>query len=246
MTQISRVLVLGATSDIARATARAVAANGADLILAGRDPDALARERADLATRYGVGVEVMVYDTLDWQGFQSQWAALDPLPDLTICAVGLLGDQPAAQADPTLATRILRSNFEGPAVTLGLVAQDYEARRAGTIVAISSVAGDRGRASNYVYGAAKAGLTAFLSGLRNRLHGTGVRVITVLPGFVATRMTDGMELPGALTAQPEAVAKAILGAVAGRRDVVYVKPVWWAIMAVIRHLPEAVFKRTRL
>jgi len=113
-------------------------------------------------------------------------------------------------------------------------------------VGISSVAGDRGRASNYVYGSAKAGFTAFLSGLRNRLARKGVHVVTVLPGFVATRMTQGLDLPPRLTATPEAVAIAIEAAVNRRRDVIYVKAIWWPIMLIIRHLPEPIFKRARI
>jgi short-subunit dehydrogenase len=121
-----------------------------------------------------------------------------------------------------------------------------ERRGSGTIIGISSVAGERGRASNYVYGAAKAGFTAFLSGLRNRLAAKGVRVITVKPGFVATRMTEGMKLPPRLTAQPEEVAAAILAATSRRFDVTYVRPIWWLIMAIIRLIPEPVFKKLKL
>ena len=157
-----------------------------------------------------------------------------------------MGTQEDSQRDPEAAARVLRSNFEGPALTLAAFAEAFEARGHGTLVGISSVAGERGRASNYVYGAAKAGFTAFLSGLRNRLDRKGVRVITVLPGFVATRMTEGMDLPPRLTATPEEVAEALWRAVTGRRDVVYVKPVWRLVMAIIRALPEPLFKKTSL
>jgi hypothetical protein len=140
----------------------------------------------------------------------------------------------------------MRANYEGPALILGLLAERFAARGSGTLIGISSVAGERGRASNYVYGSAKAGFTAFLSGLRNRLAKGPVRVITVKPGFVATQMTEGMDLNPRLTAQPDAVAEAIWQAQAKGRDVLYVKPVWALIMAIIRALPERLFKKTSL
>ena len=162
-----------------------------------------------------------------------------------LCTVGLLGDQVAAERDPVLAERILRTNFTAPALLLGELADRMAGRGSGTLIGVSSVAGERGRASNYVYGAAKAGFTAFLSGLRARMVRHGVRVVTVKPGFVRTRMTEGMKLPGPLTAEADEAAAAILKAVGKGRDVVYIRPVWRLIMLVIRMLPEAVFKRVK-
>lgn len=240
------VLILGAGSDIARACAHRFARAGQGLMLAARDPAALERDATDLRLRYGVTVTCHAFDALQGADHAAFLDTLPALPQSVLCAVGAMGDQSASQRDPAAAARVLRSNFEGPALMLGLIAERFEARGAGVIIGISSVAGERGRASNYVYGAAKAGFTAFLSGLRNRLAGKGVRVITVLPGFVATRMTEGLALPARLTAQPDEVAEAIFQAVRRGRDVVYVRPVWRLIMAVIRALPEAVFKRTRL
>lgn len=237
------VLILGARSDIGRAIAHRFAAEGHPVQLAARASDTLERDRADMALRHGVAVTLHDYEALDAAGFAE---ALDPQPGIVVCAVGLMGTQEDSQRDPEAAARVLRSNFEGPALTLAAFAEAFEARGHGTLVGISSVAGERGRASNYVYGAAKAGFTAFLSGLRNRLDRKGVRVITVLPGFVATRMTEGMDLPPRLTATPEEVAEALWRAVTGRRDVVYVKPVWRLVMAIIRALPEPLFKKTSL
>ena len=240
-------LILGASSDIARACARRLAAEGyAILMLAGRDPAALTLQAEDLRIRHRTTVSVHAYDALNPEGVAGFVDGLGTVPDVVICAVGLLGVQAESQADPAAALRVMRSNFEGPALVLGVLAERMVARGSGTIVGISSVAGERGRASNYVYGAAKAGFTAFLSGLRNRLNGSGVRVVTVLPGFVATRMTAGMPLNPRLTAQPDEVATAIARAIARGRDVVWVRPVWRLIMAIIRALPEPVFKRTRL
>ena len=140
----------------------------------------------------------------------------------------------------------MRSNYEGPANVMALLANRFVDRGSGTLVGISSVAGERGRATNYVYGSAKAGFTAFLSGLRNRLAKQGVHVVTVLPGFVATQMTDGMDLPAKLTAQPREVAEATARAVAQKKDIIYVRPAWWLVMMIIRNLPERVFKRMKI
>jgi short-subunit dehydrogenase len=240
------VLVLGATSDIAMATAHVFAAQGHDLQLAARNIDALARDKADLELRHGIAVTVHGFDVLDIDAHEAFVDRLPVLPDIVLCAVGYMGDQALGQADMRAAAHVLRSTFEGPASILGVLANRFETRGSGTLIGISSVAGLRGRASNYVYGSAKAGFTAFLSGLRNRLARDGVQVITVLPGFVNTRMTEGMDLPKPLTAQPDEVAAAILAAVHRRRDVIYVRPVWRVIMAIIRAMPERIFKKTKL
>jgi decaprenylphospho-beta-D-erythro-pentofuranosid-2-ulose 2-reductase len=165
---------------------------------------------------------------------------------VVVSVIGLLGDQARAEADPDHAATIMRSNFEGPALILGLFAERFLSRGSGTIVGISSVAGDRGRASNYVYGSAKAGFSVFLSGLRNRTANRGVHVLTVKPGFVRTRMTEGKNLPRAVTAQPDEVAQAIWRGVSKQKDQIYVRPIWAVIMFIIRSLPESFFKRTSI
>jgi hypothetical protein len=240
------VLVLGARSDIGRAVAHGFAARGHPVQLAARDAGSLADDRADIALRHGVAVSLQEFDALDIGTHDAFVEALPELPQVAVCAVGLLGRQDENERDPAAAVRVMRSNFEGPASILAVLANRFEARGSGTLVGISSVAGERGRATNYVYGSAKAGFTAFLSGLRNRLAGRGVHVVTVLPGFVATRMTEGMDLPARLTAQPDEVAGAILRAVECRRDVIYVRPIWRLVMAVIRNIPERVFKRLKI
>lgn len=240
------VLIIGARSDIAMALARRYAAAGHDLQLAARASEGLAADAADLALRHGIKASVHDLDILDTASFAAFLGGLPTLPDTAICVVGLLGDQPSAQADPEAAELIMRSNYEGPALLTGMIAEQFAARGHGTIIGISSVAGERGRASNYVYGSAKAGYTAFLSGLRNRLASSGVHVMTVLPGFVRTKMTAGMPLSPALTAEPAAVAEAIVAAAAKRRDVIYTKSVWRLVMAVIRAIPEPIFKKTKL
>ena len=242
----SPVLILGARSDIGLAVAHRFAALGHPIQLAARDPDSLEADRADIALRHGVPVTLHPFDALAPESHEPFLDALPALPQIAVCAVGLLGRQQDSEADPAAATLVLRSNFEGPASILAHLANRFEARGSGTLVGISSVAGERGRATNYVYGSAKAGFTAFLSGLRNRLAGRGVHVVTVLPGFVATRMTEGMDLPARLTARPEEVAEAIARATARRRDVIHVRPVWWLIMLIIRNIPERIFKGLRI
>jgi short-subunit dehydrogenase len=139
----------------------------------------------------------------------------------------------------------MRSNYEGPSLILGLFAEKFLARGSGTLVGVSSVAGDRGRASNYVYGSAKAGFSAFLSGLRARASRSGVHVVTVKPGFVRTKMTEGMKLIGPLTVEAPVVGDAILNAVEKKTDVVYVSGKWRLVMLIIKTLPEAVFKKLK-
>ncbi len=242
----SPVLILGAASDIGRAIARRYAETGRPLVLAARDPERLEPDAADLRLRFGVAVELRAFDVLDITGHPAFVNGLEPVPGTVVCTVGLLGDQAAAERDPAALELIVATNFTGPGVALGLLADRMAAAGGGTVIGIGSVAGDRGRASNYIYGAAKAGLAAFLSGLRNRLYAKEVHVVTVKPGFVRTRMTEGMALPALLTAEPDEVARAVMRAETRRQDVVYVRSVWRLVMAVIRMLPEPVFKRTRL
>ena len=243
---MSAVLILGANSDIARAIARAYAKAGRDLILAARRYERLEDDVVDLKLRYGVAARAVEFDALDVAGHARFLDELGALPDTVVSVVGFMGEPAANERDPEAAALVMRSNYIGPATILGEAASRMARRGAGVVIGISSVAGERGRARNYVYGSAKAGFTAFLSGLRNRLHGTGVRVITILPGYVATRMTEGMPTPGLLTAQPDEVAAAVLAAERGRRDVVYVRPIWRFVMAVIRAIPEPVFKRLHI
>lgn len=239
----SPVLILGARSDIARAVAHAFAGLGHPIQLAARNAAELQADKSDLELRHKVTVSLHDFDVLDTAMHADFVAQLPDLPQIAVCAVGLMGAQAENERDQDAAARVMRSNFEGPAAIMALLANEFETRGSGTLVGISSVAGDRGRAKNYVYGAAKAGFTAFLSGLRNRLATRGVHVVTVLPGFVATKMTQGMDLPTKLTANPEEVAQAITKAVARQSDVIYVRPIWRLIMLIIRSIPERMFKK---
>ena len=240
------VLILGAASGMARAIARSFAAEGHAIQLAARNVGRLEDDSADLVTRYGVEVTLHEFDALDLDSHADFVAGLPELPRIAVSAVGAKGTQEENAASPAVGAMVMRANFEGPASILAHLANAMEARGSGTLVGISSVAGDRGRASNYVYGSAKAGFTAFLSGLRNRLAKKGVHVVTVLPGFVATAMTEGMDLPARLTAEPEEVGAAVVKAVKTQRNVIYVRPIWRIVMAVIRAIPEPIFKKTEI
>lgn len=240
------VLVLGARSDIGMAIAHRFAASGHDVQLAARNAESLERDKADIEVRHSVRVTLHEFDALDLETHAVFVDSLDILPSVAVCAVGHMGEQAENERDPHAAARVMRSNFEGPASILAELANRFEARGTGSLVGIGSVAGERGRATNYVYGSAKAGFTAFLSGLRNRLAAKKVHVVTVLPGFVATKMTEGMDLPAKLTAEPVEVANAVFDAVQKGRNVIYVRRVWRIIMLIIRNIPERMFKKMKI
>ncbi len=243
------VLILGANAGIGRALAAEFAVHQHDLILAGRDLEELQAVAADLNLRYKVSARAERVDVLDFAALESALAACiapagDSLEGAVLCT-GYLGDPETARQDLNEARRILDTNFTGSALALNFLANHFEQERKGFICALSSVAGDRGRQSNYLYGSAKGGLTTYLQGLRNRLYPSGVHVITVKPGFVDTRMVFGKaKLP--LVAAPEAVARDIYYAVKRRKDVVYVPWFWRIIMGVVCLIPEGLFKRLKM
>ncbi len=240
------LLVLGATSDIARAVAHRYASEGWDILLAGRKTEILFRDAADLRIRYGVNAEGVSFQALDLASHQTFWSQFKEKPDGVLYAIGYLGDQIPNQSDWAESKTVLETNFTAAVSILNIIAEDFEARRSGFIIGISSVAGDRGRMSNYIYGSAKAGFTSYLSGLRNRLSKKGVQVMTVKPGFVATKMTEGKPLPPLLTASPKQVANDIFKAYRSHKPVVYSRWYWKFIMLVIVHLPERLFMKLSL
>ena len=240
------ILILGARSDMAIATAHRFAKDGYDLQLAARNASSLKADKSDIELRHQVAITLHDFEALEFSSHEGFVQDLPQMPDIVVCFVGYMGDQTENERDVHAATRVMRSNFEGPASVLTVIANLFEQRGTGTIIGISSVAGERGRAANYVYGSAKAGFTAFLSGLRNRLAKKGVHVVTVLPGFVATKMTEGMNLPAKLTASPDEVASLIFEAAQKRSNIVYVKPIWRLIMAIIRNIPERIFMRMKI
>ena len=240
-------IVLGATSTIARHFARLVAAKGDGLILAGRDMEELRRSAADGLARGAPLAEAMTFDARDPASFDPLLDRLRAIGGSISVAVfvGSMPPQEEIDADPSLVDGTVTDSFTGPARFLTAVAPLLEERGAGTVVGVGSVAGDRGRLGNYVYGASKAGFHAYLSGLRNRLGRSGVHVVTVKPGTVDTAMTWGMDkLP--FLAPPENVAADILRAVERRTDVLYTPFIWWPVMTVIRAIPERIFKKMKI
>ena len=237
-------IILGASSTIAKAFTRSVAEDGATVILAGRRIDDLTVTAADAHARGAPNALPVMFDARDPATFQ-------PILDLAAgqagvinCAVfvGSMPPQDAIDADPAMVDGTIADSFTGPARFLTLLAPMLEDRESGVIVGVGSVAGDRGRLGNYVYGAAKAGFATYLSGLRNRLGRKGVHVLTVKPGPVDTAMTQALG-PQPFMTSPEAVVADIRKAVRKRRNVLYTKFIWWPLMTVIKLIPEAVFKK---
>lgn len=239
---MSYILIIGAKSDIAKATAREYAKHGYNLYLAARNISELEELANDVTVRTQRTVKPVELDILNYESHQSFYDQLGEKPLGVISAIGYLGNQDKAQSDFSEAKLIMDSNYTGVVSLFNIIADDFEKRRSGFIIGISSVAGDRGRKSNYIYGSAKAALTAYLSGLRNRLCGAKVHVMTVKPGFVATKMTEGMDLPEKLTAQPEEVAEDIYKAQQKNKNVLYTKSIWCWVMLIIKAIPEWMFK----
>ena len=243
---MQRVVILGATSGIAQALQRLLAKNGKEMLLVGRSPERLSALRGDLLVR---GAREVVTFPADLADVSTHVPVLEFARnqltnfDTVLLAYGTMLDQLECQRSAVLACREIETNFVSAVALLTVFAEHFANAGAGCIAAITSVAGDRGRRSNYVYGAAKGALSLFLQGLRSRLYPTGVQVITIKPGPVKTAMTDQMEKSG-IFVDPEQVARDIYRALEKRSpDVLYTPRRWRLIMAGVRALPESVFKR---
>lgn len=216
-------------------------------MLAARNADKrLASLCEDLKIRYEASAIPIEFDALEFEKHPAFYDNLPHTPDVAVCVFGLMGEHDVAIKNFTESHRIIDSNYTGAISILNVVANDFEKRQHGVIIGISSVAGDRGRQSNYIYGSAKAGFNAYLSGLRNRLHPSGVKVMTVKPGFVNTRMTERLALPPVITAQPEMVAKDIFKAHQKGKSMIYTRWFWKYIMLIVTSIPECIFKRLKL
>ena len=245
---MQRILIVGATSAIAEATARLFAARGDALMLAGRSGPRLQAIAEDLVVRGAKQADTFIFDARAYERIPALLqAATERLGglDAALIAHGTLSDQIACQRS----VERLCEEFDVNALSVMALCTDLasqlEAQGRGVIAVISSVAGDRGRRSNYVYGSAKAAVTAFTSGLRQRLYSKGVRVVTIKPGFVDTPMTAAFK-KGALWATPASVAAAIVRAMDGGKSVIYTPWFWRPIMWIIRSVPESLFRRLRL
>jgi decaprenylphospho-beta-D-erythro-pentofuranosid-2-ulose 2-reductase len=243
-----KILVLGATSGIAEATCRIWATQGASLFLVARNPEKLAAVAADLRTRGATFVDTAVADLDETEKHPQLLAhAVNSLTgmDIAYLAHGILGNQAEAERDFETAAQILHTNLMAPVSLLTWLANYCVQRGMGTLAVISSVAGDRGRKSNYVYGSSKAGLSAFLGGLRNRVDREGVHVLAIKPGPTRTAMTAGMPKSEKF-ADVDSVAESIVKAIDNRSDTLYVPFQWQPIMFVIRNIPERIFKKLNL
>jgi decaprenylphospho-beta-D-erythro-pentofuranosid-2-ulose 2-reductase len=244
-----KILIIGATSAIAEATARLFAARGDALFLVARNAEHLRTVVADLNIRGAARTDNATLDVTDFAAFE---AVVDQADrhlggiDVALIAHGTLSDQAQCEQSADAMRREFDVNAISTIALLTSLANRMGARRGGTLAVISSVAGDRGRQSNYVYGAAKAAVSTFLGGLRQRLAKSDVTVLTIKPGFVDTPMTAGIANKGALWAQPDRIAAGIIKAIDGRRNIVYLPWFWRWIMLVIRHIPEPLFKRLKL
>lgn len=243
---VQTVLVLGGGSDIGQAIALRLVRDGArTVVLAGRRPEAYAA--AEQAMRdAGAGTVVSVpFDADDTASHEQVVAGVvEQVGDLdvTVAAFGVLGDQAVDEHDPAAAVAVVRTNFLGAVSVLTVLGNRLRAQGHGALVVLSSVAGERVRRSNFVYGASKAGLDGFATGLADALHGSGARVLVVRPGFVASKMTSGLA-PAPMSTTPDAVAEAVVKGLRGAATVVWAPPQLRVVMSVLRHLPRPVFRR---
>jgi len=245
---MKRILILGATSAIAEQTARIFAQRGDRMMLVARNRDRLEAMREDMQVRGAATCEVSVTDLTDYAThaglIKTAYEKLEGL-DIVLIAYGTLGSQKAGEKDFSVAMMELQTNFTTVVSLLTLLANLFERQGRGSIAVISSVAGDRGRQSNYVYGAAKGALTIYLQGLRNRLAKSNVHVLTIKPGFVDTPMTRDFK-KGLLWVGPDVIARGIVKAIDKRKDVAYLPFFWRYIMFIIKIIPERIFKRLSL
>ncbi|MDG3086934.1 SDR family oxidoreductase [Vibrio hannami] len=247
---MKNIVLVGATSGMAMAVARLCAERNDRLFLVARDETKLKMLSQDLYARGSDKVGTFSLDVNDIEKhrdmFDEAENTLGGCIDLVIIAHGTLPDQIECQKLVDSALREFNTNAVSTMALLTELANRFEKQKSGTIAVISSVAGDRGRPSNYVYGAAKAAVSTYLEGLRARLFKSGVHVLDIKPGFVATPMTQDLELPDLLTVTPDKVAKDIISAIEKKRDVIYTPFFWKYIMLIIKSIPRTVFKRLGL
>jgi decaprenylphospho-beta-D-erythro-pentofuranosid-2-ulose 2-reductase len=240
------ILILGGNSDIGKALAVAYAKQGYNLYLTSRNSEDTLSLSKDLKIRFDIEVNCFELDVLDFDSHSSFYQKLEIKPLGAISSVGYLDEQLKSQSNWDECLRSIQTNFTGLVSILNIIAEDFEKRQSGFIIGISSVAGERGRQSNYIYGSSKAAYTAYLDGLRNRLHRSDVQVLTVKPGFVSTKMTHHLNLPKPLTAKPEKIAQDILKAQKNKKNTLYTLWFWKWIMVIIKNIPEIVFKKLKL
>ena len=242
---MAKVIIFGGTSDIGVSLAHEYAQHRFNIVMAGRNPEKLKDIQKDIEIRYSVNVETVLFDATDYTSHQ-KLVSLHKDLDEAICVFGYLGQQSVAMADFSEAEQIIDVNYKGSVSILNCIAQSFKENNGKIIIGVSSVAGDRGRQSNFVYGSAKAAFTTYLQGLRNSLNSSKIKVLTIKPGYVDTKMTKGMDLPKWLTVSPQYCAKKIFRARTRSSDIVYISSIWWLIMLIIKLIPERIFKKLSL
>lgn len=243
---MKKILIIGANSDMGKSFARDCAEKGSDLILTGRDEVRLEQLANDLKIRNNIKIEIMLFDIRNRDQVISFYDSLPSKPDVVACFIGILAETKECTNDFEIAKNIININFTYIILVLDQIANAFEHEKNGIIVCISSTAGDRGRASRYHYGSAKSGLNTYLSGLRQRLHKSNVRVINIKPGFCNTKMIKDIDTHEFLTSKPEDISKAIFRAIKYNLDVVYVYWFWKWIMLIVKLIPEFIFKRLNI
>ena len=243
---MSTVLILGATSDIGFAIARKFASEKHAIQLTARNVNQLKTFQSDIEIRSGVSCSIHSFDAENFDSHDAFYNSLSAKPDVTVYVIGYMNDNEKVIRNWNETFKTINANYTGAVSILNIIAADFREKKHGTIIGISSVAGNRGRQSNYIYGSAKAAFTSYLSGLRNKLFHDGVHVMTVIPGFVYTKMTEHLQLPKLLTANPEEVADSVYSAFKKKKDVVYVKWFWKWLMLIITSIPESIFKKKKL
>lgn len=243
---MATVLILGATSDIGMAIASKFASEKYDIVLAARNPEQLKPLEKDVHIRFGVNCHSIVFDALQYSSHAGFFESIQLKPETSICVFGILENENLAFDDWNVSQRMIDTNYTGAVSILNIIAKYYISQKNGTIIGISSVAGDRGRASKLIYASAKAAFTTYLSGLRNKCFKENVHVMTVQPGFVYTRMTENEALPKLITSTPSQVAEIIFKAYLKKKNIIYVKWFWRYIMLIINCIPEFQFKKMKL
>ena len=243
---MSTILILGAMSDVAQAIAHEYAKNGYNIQLAARRKERLEPLQKDIELRHNVKVVVAEFDAVNFKSHSDFYKNLPYEPSVVACVFGYLGDTQKGLIDWKEAEQILNINYTGAVSILNVIASNMMERKHGTIIGISSVAGERGRQSNFLYGSAKAGFTAYLSGLRNKCFHSNVHVLTVKPGFIKTSMTQGMPLNPKLTAIPQKIAKDIFKAATKKKNILFSLWMWKYIMKIITTIPEGMFKKMKM
>ncbi len=240
------VLIFGATSDVAKELARQYSQQNANVTLLGIETQLLGPFQSDIEIRNKVKIDLVEFDILKHNNSDENIKKLISQSDISIILIGYLGNQDKAEKNDDEFARIINLNYSKVIELINLIQRIYVSKKAGIIAGVSSVAGDRGKQSNFVYGSAKAGLSIYLDGLRNRLYTKGVHVVTIKPGFMATKMTKDMDLPKMLTASPNEAAKTIMNAISKRKNKVFINWMWKYIMIIIKAIPEPIFKKMKM